>query len=155
MYNSVWLELLEERNIKPARTHQKPKSLTTNIFFRWSNLFLAYSEGNVNAGRAEYQYCRNNMGPYIWFFLGLLVHLLLYPVLRQTIPLSELSVLASGLTFLTVYNFTVSLIYQLCFFFTISVLLIKQVPKWNSRGQNLNIFYLFLCKVLWFFHWDI
>ncbi|XP_054257702.1 wolframin [Macrosteles quadrilineatus] len=77
-------------------------------FRRWSSLFLAYSEGNVNAGQAEYQYCRNNLRPYIWFFLGLLAHLLLYPMLRQTIPQSELSVLAFIFTCLTLYNFTLT-----------------------------------------------
>lgn len=62
----------------------------------------------MNAGRAEFQYCRNNLGPYAWFFVSLLCNLLLYPMLRQVIPQSELSVLAFCLTLLTMYNFAVS-----------------------------------------------
>uniref|UniRef100_A0A1B6GZ70 Wolframin n=1 Tax=Cuerna arida TaxID=1464854 RepID=A0A1B6GZ70_9HEMI len=91
-----------------ATCHILTKRQDMRHFRRWSNLFLAYSDGNVNTGQAEFQYCRNNIGPYVWFFLGLLMHLLLYPVLRQSIPQSELAVLAFGFTCLTLYSFTMS-----------------------------------------------
>ncbi|XP_039286788.1 wolframin-like [Nilaparvata lugens] len=82
-----------------------------HLFRRWSNLFIAYSNGELNAGDAEYQYCRNNTQPFIIFFVALIVHLLMTPSFvapHLSSPQSEITVVAFIFTFLTLYNFTIS-----------------------------------------------
>lgn len=74
-------------------------------FRRWSNLFIAYSHGSMNAAEAEFQHCRNNLRPYGSFFLALFVHLLLYPLVPVAVLQSELAVVAFFFTFITLYSF--------------------------------------------------
>lgn len=81
-------------------------------FRRWSNLFIAYSNGSVNAAEAEFQHCRNNLRPYGSFFLALFVHLLLYPLVPMAVLQSELAVIAFFFTFITLYNFTLKDVYR-------------------------------------------
>ncbi|KAJ1524751.1 hypothetical protein ONE63_009630 [Megalurothrips usitatus] len=72
----------------------------------WSGLFLRYSEGNLNPNEAEYQYCKNNLKPYVHFFVALMVNLMMYPLLApHWTPHSELTVLSSSLMFLSLYAF--------------------------------------------------
>ncbi|KAB0794999.1 hypothetical protein PPYR_11838 [Photinus pyralis] len=73
----------------------------------WSNLFITYSGGSLNAAEAEYQFIRNNLKPFAHFFLALLINLLVYPIISdQWIPQSELTILAFCLTFITLHSFT-------------------------------------------------
>lgn len=81
-----------------------------HLFRRWSNLFIAYSNGQMDSGDAEYQYCRNNTQPIVVFFVALIVHLLMTPSFLPHVssPQSEITVVAFIFTFLTLYNFTIS-----------------------------------------------
>ena len=87
------------------------KSKHEFIDFRiWSGLFLSYDE-NVNADDSENLYLRNNMQPYIWFFLSFAANLVIYPLIAdQWLPHSEITVIAFTLTFVT----------MLCFMYTSS-----------------------------------
>lgn len=82
------------------------KSKHEFIDFRiWSGLFLSYDE-HVNANESENLYLRNNMRPFIWFFLSFAANLMLYPLIAdQWLPHSEITVVAFVLTFVTMFCF--------------------------------------------------
>jgi wolfamin len=82
------------------------KSKHEFIDFRiWSGLFLSYDE-QVNANDSENLYLRNNMKPYLWFFLSFASNLMLYPLISdQWLPHSEITVVAFMLTFVTMFCF--------------------------------------------------
>lgn len=72
----------------------------------WSNLFLCYSGGNLNAEQAEQQYIRNNLKPYGQFFIALLMNLFIYSAISEHwTPDSELTMISFFLTFLTLIGF--------------------------------------------------
>lgn len=75
-------------------------------FRKWSGLFLRYSEGNLNSEESERQFVRNNLKPFIHFFVTLLIHLSLYPLVATSwIPLSEFTVIAFAMTFFMLITF--------------------------------------------------
>lgn len=82
----------------------------------WSGLFLSYDE-HVNADDSESLYLRNNMQPYLWFFLSFAANMMIYPLIAdQWLPHSEITVIAITLTFIT----------MLCFMYTSS-----QIPDFT------------------------
>lgn len=82
------------------------KSKHEFIDFRiWSGLFLSYDE-HVNADDSESLYLRNNMQPYLWFFVTFAANMMVYPLIAdQWLPHSEITVIAFILTFLTMICF--------------------------------------------------
>ncbi|CAH0401608.1 unnamed protein product [Chilo suppressalis] len=75
-------------------------------FRKWSGLFLRYSEGNLQPDESENLFVRNNLGPFVQFFLALFTNLFLYPfIATQWVPFSEFCVLSFFLMFLTLFSF--------------------------------------------------
>lgn len=75
-------------------------------FRKWSGLFLRYSDGNLQPDESENLFVRNNLGPFVHFFLALFVNLFLYPfIATQWVPFSEFCVLSFFLMFLTLFSF--------------------------------------------------
>ncbi|XP_072934937.1 wolframin isoform X3 [Epargyreus clarus] len=75
-------------------------------FRKWSGLFLRYSDGNLQPDESENLFVRNNLGPFIQFFLALFVNLFLYPfIATQWVPFSEFCILSFCLMFLTLFSF--------------------------------------------------
>lgn len=78
-------------------------------FRKWSGLFLRYSDGNLQPDESENLFVRNNLGPFIQFFLALLINLFLYPfIATQWVPFSEFCVLSFFLMFLTLFSFAMN-----------------------------------------------
>nr|XP_018907984.1 PREDICTED: wolframin isoform X1 [Bemisia tabaci] len=76
-------------------------------FRRWSNLFIAYSNENLLPQEAELLYLKNNLRPYIIFFLVLLVNLSLYPFVADELKFySELTVISFCATFFSLQSFS-------------------------------------------------
>ncbi|XP_058129616.1 wolframin [Anopheles ziemanni] len=84
------------------------KSKHDFIDFRmWSGLFLRYGDEHLNTNEPENQYLRNNLKPYLYFFVAFFVNMMLQPnISDQWLPFSEITVLAFTLTFLTMFAFT-------------------------------------------------
>ena len=82
------------------------KSKHEFIDFRiWSGLFLSYDEG-VDSTQSENLYLRNNMKPFLWFFISFGVNLMIYPLIAdQWLPHSEITIVAFILTFVTMFCF--------------------------------------------------
>lgn len=82
------------------------KSKHEFIDFRiWSGLFLSFDE-HVNANESENLYLRNNMRPFIWFFMSFAANLMIYPLIAdQWLPHSEITVISFVLTFVTMFCF--------------------------------------------------
>lgn len=82
------------------------KSKHEFIDFRiWSGLFLSYNE-NVYADDSENLYHRNNLKPYLWFFISFMANLMIYPhIADQWLPNSEITVLSFLLIFITMFCF--------------------------------------------------
>ncbi|KAJ0170849.1 hypothetical protein K1T71_013621 [Dendrolimus kikuchii] len=75
-------------------------------FRKWSGLFLRYSDGNLQPDESENLFVRNNLGPFIQFFLSLFVNLFLYSfIATQWVPFSEFCVLSFFLMFSTLFSF--------------------------------------------------
>ncbi|XP_014366701.2 wolframin isoform X1 [Papilio machaon] len=75
-------------------------------FRKWSGLFLRYSDGNLQTDESENLFVRNNLYPFVQFFISLLVNLFLYPFIStQWVPFSEFCVLSFCLMFLTLFSF--------------------------------------------------
>ncbi|XP_052744869.1 wolframin isoform X2 [Bicyclus anynana] len=75
-------------------------------FRKWSGLFLRYSDGTLRPDEAEDLFVRNNLGPFLQFFLALFLNLFLYPfIANQWVPFSEFCVLSFCLMFLTLFSF--------------------------------------------------
>ncbi|XP_068625529.1 wolframin [Battus philenor] len=75
-------------------------------FRKWSGLFLRYSDGSLQPDESENLFVRNNLYPFIQFFLALFVNLFLYPfIATQWVPFSEFCVLSFCLMFLTLFSF--------------------------------------------------
>lgn len=75
-------------------------------FRLWSGLFLTYSEGELNAEQAEFQFIRGNMRPYLHYFGALLLNLMCYPLISsQFLIQSEITVLSFCLTIMTLIGF--------------------------------------------------
>lgn len=75
-------------------------------FRKWSGLFLRYSDGNLHPDESENLFVRNNLGPFVQFFLALFINLFLYPfIATQWVPFSEFCVLSFFLMFLTLFSF--------------------------------------------------
>ncbi|KAG7297302.1 hypothetical protein JYU34_019261 [Plutella xylostella] len=76
-------------------------------FRKWSGLFLRYSDGNLQPDESENLFVRNNLGPFVQFFLALFINLFLYPfIATQWVPFSEFCVLSFALMFLTIISFS-------------------------------------------------
>lgn len=75
-------------------------------FRKWSGLFLRYSDGNLQPDESENLFVKNNLGPFLQFFLALFINLFLYPfIATQWVPFSEFCVLSFFLMFLTLFSF--------------------------------------------------
>ncbi|XP_061723286.1 wolframin isoform X1 [Cydia pomonella] len=75
-------------------------------FRKWSGLFLRYSDGNLQPDESENLFVRNNLGPFLQFFLALFINLFLYPfIATQWVPFSEFCVLSFSLMFLSLLSF--------------------------------------------------
>lgn len=78
-------------------------------FRKWSGLFLRYSDGNLLPDESENLFVRNNLGPFLQFFVALFINLFLYPfIATQWVPFSEFCVLSFFLMFLTLLSFGTS-----------------------------------------------
>jgi wolfamin len=82
------------------------KSKHEFVDFRiWSGLFLSY-DNTFNANESENLYLRNNVKPYIYFFLSFAVNLMIYPLISdQWLPHSEITVISFLLIFITISCF--------------------------------------------------
>jgi wolfamin len=87
-------------------TFKMLKSKHSFIDYRiWSNLFLAYNE-NVYADDSENLFIKNNLRPYLWFFLSFAANLMIYPLIAdQWLPSSEITMLSFSLVFITMIIF--------------------------------------------------
>ncbi|XP_026754284.2 wolframin [Galleria mellonella] len=75
-------------------------------FRKWSGLFLRYSDGNLQPDESENLFVRNNLGPFMQFFVALFINLFLYPfIATQWVPFSEFCVISFFLMFLTLFSF--------------------------------------------------
>ncbi|XP_053619597.1 wolframin isoform X3 [Plodia interpunctella] len=75
-------------------------------FRKWSGLFLRYSDGNLQPDESENLFVRNNLSPFIQFFMALFINLFLYPfIATQWVPFSEFCVLSFFFMFLTLFSF--------------------------------------------------
>ncbi|XP_013142755.1 PREDICTED: wolframin isoform X3 [Papilio polytes] len=75
-------------------------------FRKWSGLFLRYSDGSLQTEESENLFVRNNLYPFVQFFIALLINLFLYPFIStQWVPFSEFCVLSFCLMFLTLFSF--------------------------------------------------
>lgn len=83
------------------------KSKHDFIDFRmWSGLFLRYGDEHLNTDDSENQYLRNNLRPYLYFFVAFFVNVMLQPNINdQWLPFSEITVVAFVLTFVTMLAF--------------------------------------------------
>lgn len=78
-------------------------------FRKWSGLFLRYSDGNLRPDESENLFVRNNLAPFMQFFVALFINLFLYPfIATQWVPFSEFCVLSFFLMFLTLLSFGAS-----------------------------------------------
>ncbi|XP_035795367.1 wolframin-like [Anopheles albimanus] len=84
------------------------KSKHEFIDFRmWSGLFLRYGDEHLNTNDSENQFLRNNLKPYLYFFLAFFANVTLQPIINdQWLPFSEITVLAFALTFITMFAFS-------------------------------------------------
>lgn len=90
-------------------TFKMLKSKRDFIDFRmWSGLFLQYGDANVDANASERQYLRNNMKPYLYFFVAFFANLMLTPIIaehHQWMPHSEITVVSFALVFVSMFAF--------------------------------------------------
>lgn len=86
------------------------KSKHEFIDFRmWSGLFLSYGDHNVEADAAENQFLRNNMKPYLCYFVAFFANVMLYPIISdQWLPHSEITMVSFVLVFVTMFAFMYS-----------------------------------------------
>lgn len=76
-------------------------------FRKWSGLFLRYSDGNLDSHESEQQYVKNNLKPYLKFFIAVLINVSLYPLVSASwIPPSEFAIVSLCLTFMTLFCFS-------------------------------------------------
>lgn len=83
------------------------KSKQDFIDFRiWSGLFLSYGDHNIEADTSESRFLKNNMYPYLYFFLAFSGNLILYPLITvDWLPHSEMTILAGLFTFASLIVF--------------------------------------------------
>ncbi|XP_058467567.1 wolframin [Malaya genurostris] len=75
-------------------------------FRMWSGLFLRYGDEHLNTDDSENQYLRNNLRPYLYFFVAFFINVMLHPNINdQWLPFSEITVVAFVLTFITMVAF--------------------------------------------------
>lgn len=75
-------------------------------FRLWSGLFLRYGDQHVDAEESENRFLRNNLSPYLVFFVAFVVNLMTYPFISdQWLPNSELTVISFIITFITLLAF--------------------------------------------------
>lgn len=106
------------------------KSKHEFIDFRiWSGLFLRYGDENLGTENSENQYLRNNLKPYLYYFAGFAINVMLQPVIsNQLIPHSEITVISFILIFITMIAFMYSTTsnplpdYLILFSFAVNVL---------------------------------
>lgn len=78
-------------------------------FRMWSGLFLSYGDHNIDANNSENQFLRNNMKPYLLFFVAFFINIVLNPIVSdQWIPHSEITVISFILIFITMFTFMYS-----------------------------------------------
>lgn len=78
-------------------------------FRMWSGLFLSYGDHNVNSDASENQFLRNNMKPYLYFFIAFFANVMLTPIISdQWLPHSEITVVSFILVFVTMIAFMYS-----------------------------------------------
>lgn len=78
-------------------------------FRMWSGLFLSYSDNNVNVNASENLFLRNNMKPYLYFFVAFFGNVMLNPIIAdQWLPHSEITVVSFCLVFITMFAFMYS-----------------------------------------------
>lgn len=88
-------------------TFKMLKSKHEFVDFRlWSGLFLRYGDQNVDAEESENRFLRNNLSPYLVFFVAFVVNVITYPFISdQWLPNSELTVISFIITFITLLAF--------------------------------------------------
>lgn len=75
-------------------------------FRLWSGLFLRYGDQHVDAEESENRFLRNNMSPYLVFFVAFVVNLITYPFISdQWLPNSELTVISFIIMCITLLAF--------------------------------------------------
>ncbi|XP_055598230.1 wolframin [Uranotaenia lowii] len=75
-------------------------------FRMWSGLFLRYGDEHLNTNDSENQYLRNNLRPYLYFFVAFFINVMLQPNINdQWLPFSEITVCSFVLTFVTMLAF--------------------------------------------------
>lgn len=83
------------------------KSKQEFIDFRiWSGLFLSYGE-RIDAEATEHQYIKNNMKPFLYFFVAFIINIMLHPLVSSDhlILHSEITVIAFALIFISMFAF--------------------------------------------------
>lgn len=77
-------------------------------FRMWSGLFLSYGDpNNLNHENSENQFLRNNLEPYLYFFIAFICNLIIQPnvIDVQWLPNSEITIISFLLTFSTMVAF--------------------------------------------------
>ncbi|KAL1374038.1 hypothetical protein pipiens_018312 [Culex pipiens pipiens] len=75
-------------------------------FRMWSGLFLRYGDEHLNTDDSENQFLRNNLRPYLYFFVAFFTNVILQPNINdQWLPFSEITVVAFMLTFVSMLAF--------------------------------------------------
>lgn len=124
-------------------------------FRMWSGLFLSYGEERVDAQSSEKQYLRNNLKPYIYFFIAFGVHLMLHPLISdQWLPHSEITVISFSLTFVSMFAFMYTTSgsfpdYLILISFALNVL--AKYPYEMDGGKNLLLNSMFVLFIFDFF----
>lgn len=73
-------------------------------FRLWSGLFLRYGDHQVDAAASENRFLRNNIGPFLVFFVAFIINLTVYPLI-EWLPNSELTVISFVMSFVTLFAF--------------------------------------------------
>lgn len=75
-----------------------------NQFRQWSNLLVAWGCPETNSVNAEWSHCWHNARPCLLFLIALLVNLLVTPFV-PSLAYSEITVLSTVMSLVTLYNF--------------------------------------------------
>ena len=88
-------------------TFKMLKSKHDFIDFRiWSALFNSIEGFNVNTENPENRYLRNNLKPYLYFFVAFFINIMIHPMISEMWLLgSEVTVISFVLTFITMLAF--------------------------------------------------
>lgn len=149
---SIALSQTEILNISAPGSHSSSHKwiiLTLHVivfilfyFCRWSNLLVAWGCPETNSIDAQWSHCLQNARPCLLFFAALMINLLLTPI-TPSLPYSEITVLSTVVSLLTLYNFVVSI----NLIFGDLVIYIWVIYNFAIVEKNATFWFQFLCEL--------